>query len=158
MTHPTWNGPGPALVAEQHPPRRRGPRFRWAVLVAVLLLAACGYGVVTMATAFTTAAEVGNAPTMVAPATSGSVAKAKARTSVGPGMWKVGVDVAAGEWHTAGAVKSIVTLCYWDTRTTTGADTIVDQGVANAVDQPGVVTLKKGQYFKTSGCQQWTRS
>lgn len=78
---------------------------------------------------------------------------AKPKTSgIGPGMWKIGRDVKAGEYVTEGANG---TLCYWDTRGDTGTEHIREQGTASADGEQGTVTLHTGEYFKTSGCKPW---
>lgn len=71
---------------------------------------------------------------------------------IGPGTWVVGSEVEAGSYRTSGAAGA---LCYWHTAKDDTDETIDQQGVISEPKQPGRVTLKKGQYFKTSGCEDW---
>lgn len=82
------------------------------------------------------------------------VKKASAPT-IGEGTWEVGVDVQPGKYKTAGANDSISGLCYWDVRKNNEEGDFVSQGVIDSKLEPGRVTLVKGQFFKTSGCQDW---
>jgi hypothetical protein len=86
-------------------------------------------------------------------------AKPKVATSVGNGMFKVGTDVAPGTYKTSGATGGAVQLCYWDIRTSTGDEDIVlgSQGTVTGTADPGMVTLKKGTYFKSQGCEKWSK-
>lgn len=71
------------------------------------------------------------------------------------GTWEVGSDVKPGKYKTKGAVEGIVTLCYWDVQK--GGE-IVAQGVKDKPGAQGIVTLKTGQTFTTSGCEPWYAS
>lgn len=78
-------------------------------------------------------------------------------TRVGDGTFIVGKDVAAGEYKSNGAAEGIVTLCTWTTSRDNSFNKVIDFGAADDIAQPSLVTLKKGQYFKTNGCQPWVR-
>jgi hypothetical protein len=105
--------------------------------------------------------DPGSAPRGVVPGP--SVIKPPADTSgagiskanIGEGIWEVGVDVKAGKYKTDGAQDASIPMCYWDLRTGSETGDFVDQGVVNSPEAPGRVTLKKGQFFKTSGCKPW---
>lgn len=71
----------------------------------------------------------------------------------GNGTYRVGTDVAAGEYRSPAPENSIAPLCYFAVKT---GEEISDQGVAN--EGPSLVTLADGQTFESSGCQDWTRS
>lgn len=68
------------------------------------------------------------------------------------GTWEVGSDVKPGKYKTKGALETVIPMCYWDVKT---GDRITDQGVKNKPNEQGIVTLKKGQVFTTSGCNEW---
>lgn len=68
------------------------------------------------------------------------------------GTWEVGTDVKPGKYKTRGAVDSRIPMCYWDVKV---GDEITDQGVKDQTDAQGIVTLKKGEVFTTSGCEEW---
>jgi hypothetical protein len=70
------------------------------------------------------------------------------------GTWEVGVDVKAGKYRTGGALPSSIPMCYWDVRDGSPTGDFRAQGVTK-VDESGIVVLKKGQFFKTSGCEDW---
>ena len=49
-------------------------------------------------------------------------------------------------------------LCYWEVRPNGEPDgPIGAQGVIDSPDQNGDVTLRKGDYFKTTGCERWVK-
>jgi hypothetical protein len=77
--------------------------------------------------------------------------------TVGEGMWRVGKDIPAGKYRTNGASDPDFPLCYWHVAADDGDDHIKTQGVNDSPNQPGLVTLKTGQYFKTSGCKDWVK-
>jgi hypothetical protein len=90
-----------------------------------------------------------------APVEPSKAAVAKVSASIGEGTWEVGVDVKPGKYKTAGALQTGLGLCYWHTATDDTNLTIVAQGVVDKPNEPGRVTLKKGQFFKTTGCEPW---
>ncbi|MFF4346335.1 hypothetical protein [Streptomyces sp. NPDC001530] len=75
----------------------------------------------------------------------------------GDGQYLVGEDMQAGTYKTAGPDKSgFVDNCYW-ART---KDASGEFGAIIANDNlqgQGRVTVKKGEYFETNGCQKWTK-
>lgn len=85
-----------------------------------------------------------------------SVKPKPAPATIGEGTHEVGRTVKPGKYTTTGAVVGVLTLCYWDVRTGSETGDIGAQGVRNKADAPGIVTLRKGQFFTTSGCETWT--
>jgi len=83
-------------------------------------------------------------------------AKAKAKT-IGEGLWLVGEDVPAGRYKTSGARDESIPLCYWHVAKDDTDNTILVQGLNDKPGEQGRVTLKSGQYFKTSGCADWVK-
>lgn len=144
------------------PTKKKNPIWPWMVGAAIavvcgvggLVAVAIGAGGVddqtTAVTTPTTASGAGKAGTP-------SKKAVAAASDIDEGMWLVGKDVKAGKYRTAGAVKSVIIMCYWDVRTDTGDESILseNQGVIDKIGAPGFVTLKNGQYFKTSGCAPW---
>ncbi|WP_225652190.1 hypothetical protein [Streptomyces pseudogriseolus] len=80
-----------------------------------------------------------------------------ATTVEGDGQYLVGDDMQAGTYKTAGPEKgSIIENCYW-ART---KDASGEFGAIIANDNlqgQGRVTVNKGEYFETNGCQEWTK-
>ncbi|GHE84878.1 hypothetical protein GCM10018789_11090 [Streptomyces werraensis] len=80
-----------------------------------------------------------------------------ATTVEGDGQYLVGDDMQAGTYKTAGPEKgSIIENCYW-ART---KDASGEFGAIIANDNlqgQGRVTVNKGEYFETDGCQEWTK-
>ena len=80
-----------------------------------------------------------------------------ATTIEGDGQYLVGEDMQAGTYKTAGPEKgSIIEYCYW-ART---KDASGEFGAIIANDNlpgQGRVTVNKGEYFETNGCQEWTK-
>jgi hypothetical protein len=74
---------------------------------------------------------------------------------ISDGTWEVGVDIPPGKFKTSGAENRSILMCYWDVRTGSETGAFVAQGVINKLNAPGRVTLKKGQFFTTSGCDDW---
>ncbi|WP_424867554.1 hypothetical protein [Streptomyces sp. SAI-229] len=81
-----------------------------------------------------------------------------ATTVEGDGQYLVGEDMQAGTYKTAGPEKgSIIENCYW-ART---KDASGEFGAIIANDNlqgQGRVTVNKGEYFETNGCQEWTKA
>ncbi|GAA2287569.1 hypothetical protein GCM10010415_68410 [Streptomyces atrovirens] len=80
-----------------------------------------------------------------------------ATTVEGDGQYLVGEDMKAGTYKTAGPDKgSIIENCYWArTKDASGEFGAI---IANAnLQGQGRVTVKKGEYFETNGCQEWTK-
>ncbi|MFJ8186933.1 hypothetical protein [Streptomyces sp. NPDC096105] len=75
----------------------------------------------------------------------------------GDGQYLVGEDMQAGTYKTAGPEKGgIIENCYW-ART---KDASGEFGAIIANDNlqgQGRVTVDKGEYFETNGCQEWTK-
>lgn len=80
-----------------------------------------------------------------------------ANTVEGDGQYLVGEDMQAGTYKTAGPEKgSIIENCYW-ART---KDASGEFGAIIANDNlqgQGRVTVNKGEYFESNGCQEWTK-
>jgi hypothetical protein len=134
-------------------PKKKSHTARNVVLVLfAVVVAFCGIaGVVLGRTASKT-------PTTQAHASSSPPAPMQHKTSatIGEGTWIVGKDVKAGKYRTTGAADSDVPLCYWDVRKGSETGEFADQGAIDKADEPGIVTLKSGEYFKTSGCAVWS--
>ncbi|KUL73029.1 hypothetical protein ADL34_20825 [Streptomyces sp. NRRL WC-3605] len=84
--------------------------------------------------------------------------KAGAATTVeGDGQYLVGEDMQAGTYRTAGPDKgSVIENCYW--ARTKNASGEFEAIIANAnLQGQGRVTVNKGEYFETNGCQEWTK-
>ncbi|MGW4022059.1 hypothetical protein [Streptomyces sp. NPDC005009] len=80
-----------------------------------------------------------------------------ATTVEGDGQYLVGEDMRAGTYKTAGPDKgSIIENCYWArTKDASGEFGAI---IANAnLQGQGRVTVNKGEYFETNGCQEWTK-
>lgn len=155
----------PAYEAPQtNKPLKRPFRLVHLILLmfgVAFALALCA-GVVSAFTGDTDAPS-SNAKTvpspMAHPTQTAKAKKASVATTVGNGIHKVGTDVAPGTYKTTGATGGAIQLCYWDTRTSTGDEDIVlgSQGTVTGTADPGMVTLKKGTYFKSQGCEDWTK-
>ncbi|MDP9390110.1 MAG: hypothetical protein M3P89_01690 [Actinomycetota bacterium] len=70
------------------------------------------------------------------------------QTSIGEGIWTVGVDVEPGTYRTA---QPITGYCYWAIHRsgTNGSDIIDNDGPTGGVP---TVNLSAGQDFENSGC------
>lgn len=84
----------------------------------------------------------------------GAVADRKENT-IGPGMYEVGVDVKAGKYKTSGPNGSNPVGCYYAWKSSSGSDAdIVDN---NIVKGQSVVTLRDGQFFEISSCEDFVK-
>jgi hypothetical protein len=80
------------------------------------------------------------------------MADADPATSIGDGMWTVGLDIAAGTWRPAQPAGGD---CYWAVLAGgTNADEIIDNGLGGG--RPAV-TVSRGQVFEVSRCGTWQR-
>jgi hypothetical protein len=132
--------------------------------LAVLLVLGCGlFGALLFGTGPEKSSQINvPLPTSNPPLPSKApapVAKPKpAVAGIAEGGYYVGDDVSAGRYRTAGAVKGLVTFCYWEVRPDGDPDgKIGTVGTVDSVGQQADVTLRKGDYFKTTGCERWTK-
>jgi hypothetical protein len=123
-----------------------------AVLVVLSCLGGAIYSSVTSDPKAPQATKIehGGPPVKAVPKTSAS----QRPDTIREGTWEVGVDVKPGKYRTGGALEASIPMCYWDVRDGAPTGDFVDQGVTK-VGESGIVVLKKGQYFKTSGCEAW---
>lgn len=146
-----WNI-GPGQVVE--PPLRKKRRV-WPWVFALVVLVMCGGGFAAIAS------NMGDSSDSVVITPQDTVStKATPKRSASPdmiqeGTWIVGTDVKPGKYKTLGAADSQIPMCYWDVRTGSETGEIIAQGVKDKANAQGLVTLKKGQYFTTSGCSDW---
>ncbi|MFJ2733448.1 MULTISPECIES: hypothetical protein [unclassified Streptomyces] len=80
-----------------------------------------------------------------------------ATTVGGEGQYLVGDDMQAGTYKTAGPDEgSFIKNCYWArTKDASGEFGAI---IANEnLKGQGRVTVNKGEYFETKGCQKWTK-
>lgn len=79
-----------------------------------------------------------------------------ATTVEGDGQYLVGEDMQAGTYKTAGPDSGLIDNCYW--ARTKNASGEFDAIIANDnIQGQGRVTVNKGEYFETTGCQEWTK-
>lgn len=79
-------------------------------------------------------------------------------SGVGEGVYEVGPDVPPGKYKTTGPIPGdVIPLCYYARlRHNDGAVGDIIQN--NNLQGPGVVTIKSGEYFQTSGCATWVKT
>lgn len=88
-----------------------------------------------------------------APATSASTVPT---TVSGDGEYLVGTDMQPGTYRTAGPSDGSLGMCYWERDKNASGD--FDAIIANDnLTGSGLVTVQRGEYFKTTGCQNWVR-
>lgn len=79
--------------------------------------------------------------------------KGPATSVPGDGEYLVGTDMKAGTYRTAGPDEF---GCYWERDKDSSGD--FDSIIANDnLQGSGRVTVRKGEVFKTSGCQKWVK-
>jgi hypothetical protein len=80
-----------------------------------------------------------------------------ATTVGGEGQYLVGEDMQPGTYKTAGPNHdSVIENCYW--ARTKDASGELGAIIANEnLQGQGRVTVNKGEYFETKGCQEWTK-
>jgi hypothetical protein len=76
--------------------------------------------------------------------------KVQAQNTIAEGTWAVGVDVQPGTYRTKDAVSG---TCYWGIYSDANGEHIVANDIVSG-GRP-TVTLKNGQFFKTSRCGEW---
>lgn len=92
-------------------------------------------------------------PTTPTPKPAATTAVAAPKVS-GDGEYLVGQDIKSGTYKTEGPGDSA--LCYWERDKDSSGE--FDSIIANNnLSGSGRVTLKKGEVFKTQGCQDWTK-
>lgn len=75
-------------------------------------------------------------------------------TISGDGTYEVGSDMKPGKYKTKGPkTDSIIPNCYWERSKGDGVGSIIAN---DNLSGQGVVTVKEGETFKSSGCQDWT--
>lgn len=76
----------------------------------------------------------------------------QAQNTIAEGTWAVGVDIQPGTYRTKEAVSG---TCYWEINSDPNGSDIVENDIVSG-GRP-TVTLKGGQFFKTSRCGEWIR-
>ncbi len=141
---------------------KRRNRLPWLIGgLALLLLIGCG----AMGALLTGAGpnnqgldEPVSTPSLIAGPTGAPKPKPKVAPGADEGGYYVGEDLAPGRYRTSGARKGVITLCYWEVRSDGDPSGAIETvGTVDGVNQTGDVTLKKGQYFKTAGCERWVK-
>lgn len=166
--HAPWPDPEsePHAVSGHHPPLRN-QHWPWWVIGSLSLMLVVGLCVV-MGIGLGTGNQNGTqgyvTPSANAqPKGTRAAPKAKAVPQVKPkvtkideGTFQVGKDVEPGRYKTSGMRENAL-MCYWHTAKDTTTDKIEDQGVVDKVGTQAYVTLKRGKWFQTSGCDTWVR-
>lgn len=141
--------------------KRRNSRLPWVIgALALLILLGCG-GMAMLMSPYQPPEKVdqpivtpATAPTPKAP----SRPKAQAEKSISEGGYLVGTDLAPGTYRAPGAKRGSIIMCYWEVRPGGDPDgKISAQGLTGSVTEPGNVKLRKGDYFKTNGCEPWVK-
>lgn len=108
---------------------------------------------VTTPSASTTATSPKTSAAAAAPVTSASTVPT---TVSGDGEYLVGTDMQPGTYRTAGPSDGSLGMCYWERDKNASGD--FDAIIANDnLTGSGLVTVQRGEYFKTTGCQNWVR-
>lgn len=76
----------------------------------------------------------------------------EAQNTIGEGNWAVGVDIQPGTYRTKDTVSG---TCYWEINSDPNGDDILANDIVDG-GRP-TVTLKNGQFFKTSRCGEWIK-
>lgn len=149
-----WPPPGPGSAPKK---LRKWPWIAGVVVLLIIIIGSAsnhpGAGTSTTPTVVNAAPAASQAQA----APPAPVAPAGPATSFSDGTYHVGADIVPGRYKTPGpSVDAIVKDCYWErTRDDSGQfGAIISNG--NAVG-PGYVTVKKGEFFQTSGGCTWTK-
>jgi hypothetical protein len=163
-------GPQPPygpVPAQQQP--KKPKRFGWAALiitaVAALILGVIvgmsGDGTTTTAepnatVTVTKTAKAESAPTASKVPEPTKTTKPESKSTMEEGTYEIGVDAQAGRYKTT--VPQDSSNCYWERTKDDSGDS--DSIIANDNVNPGArasITVKSGEFFKSSGCGTWTR-
>lgn len=153
---PPGGAPGYAnLPNPTPPPKKHTVMVVVLVGLAVLVLALCIGGL------FLAQGDPPAVKHVTTPTTAGSKVAVKTvppgKPQIVSGEYLVGHDVTAGRYRTAGAVDGAVPLCAWTTAKDTGYANVIDVGAINGLHEQAYVTLKDGEYFRTTGCLPWVK-
>jgi hypothetical protein len=163
--HAPWPDPESEshAVSGHHPPVRRQYWPWWVIgsLILMLIVGLCVVMGISLGTGHKDDTTGYVTPSPAPRPTSKAASKAKSKAvpevqKIDEGMFKVGTDVQPGRYKTPG-MKEDALMCYWHTAKDTSTDKIEDQGVVDKVGAQAYVTLKKGKWFQTSGCETWVR-
>lgn len=143
-------------IHKNAPTRKR--TWPWVVFwLAMIVLVVVCFGAITAAFRndeidgstpnSTTVPDTGTRPTSNPPK----------KTTVGSGTWQVGKHIAPGTYRTDGAADRPITFCSWFVDDADDFKDYTEYGAISSASEPGQVTLKKGQYFKTAGCLDWIK-
>jgi hypothetical protein len=97
-----------------------------------------------------------SATTAAAPPAASVAAPPAVSASIGEGTYEVGVEVAPGQYKSAGASESAFMFCSWSTKD--GSGELLDIGSGTGATEQQIVTLKQGQVFESSGCKPWMKT
>lgn len=74
----------------------------------------------------------------------------------GDGTYEVnGTEMKPGKWKTAGPASNIIENCYYERNK--GGDGLGSIIANDNTKGPATVNVKQGEFFKTSGCQDWVK-
>jgi hypothetical protein len=74
----------------------------------------------------------------------------------GDGQYLVGEDVRPGTYRTLGAAESVFPNCYWARLSNASGEFSAIIANGNVKGQTRV-TVRKGEYFESTGCREWKR-
>jgi hypothetical protein len=76
----------------------------------------------------------------------------------GDGDFEVGEQVQPGKYRSAGPADGVSGMCFWF-RIRPSVDDPIRQVIAsNGTKGAAIVTIKTGEIFRTSGCQEWHKA
>lgn len=85
-----------------------------------------------------------------------AAAAAAARNTIGgDGIFAIGSEKAPGRYRTAGPSRGNCYYAVLRAPNGEGVENIIDN---NNVSGPAIVDLRSGQFFESSGCEDWTRA
>ncbi len=161
--HPQAYPPPPA-------PTTPAKAMRWPWILGIIVAFAAGIGIGTAGNTgggATSARETVTvrvpAPAGETPAETAAAEKPPAKpagpaTTMGNGVYQVGVDVQAGQYKTAGPpADAVIPMCYWARNKDDSGEfeALIPNGT---VEGPGSVTVNAGEFVELSGDCTWTRT
>ncbi len=124
-----------------------------AIAAAAIVLAGCGSGQTAAKVTVTSTLQITKTVTVISPPLPTPVPKTKMETD---GTYRVGTDIEAGTYRSAGQSAEGESDCYWARLTSLNPTHII---VNNLSNDPQVVAIQPSDAaFLTHSCQPWQKT
>jgi hypothetical protein len=146
------------------PPAPKASTKTWLWIIGVIGAFIIGVAAGTASNSGAGSDSAGGTVTVTAPAADAAAAPAEnppapagPATTMGSGVYQVGVDVLAGQYKTPGPPEgAVIDMCYWARQKDDSGEfeSLITNGTLQG---PGSVTINDGEFVELTGDCTWTK-